>query len=80
MFNLKQKINMETKVQGQDVSPNEAKRVLPAVYPLIDNHRWYADLSLKSLLDTSDEAKLGNIKFMIELIKNQITIENYDKK
>jgi hypothetical protein len=41
---------------------------------------FYADLSLKSLLDTSDEAKLGNIKFMIELIKNQITIENYDKK
>lgn len=31
MFNLKQKINMETNVQGLDVSPNDAKRVLPAV-------------------------------------------------
>ena len=31
MFNLKQKINMETKAQGQDVSPNDDKRVLPAV-------------------------------------------------
>ncbi len=41
---------------------------------------FYADISLKSILDTSDEAKLGNIKFMIELIKNQITIEDYDKK
>lgn len=31
MFNLKQKINMETNVQGQGVSPNDAKRVLPDV-------------------------------------------------
>ena len=31
MFNLKQKINMETNVQGLDGSPNDAKRVLPAV-------------------------------------------------
>ena len=32
MFNLKQNINIETNVQGLDVSPNDAKRVLPAVH------------------------------------------------
>ena len=34
----------------------------------------YANLSMQSLLDTSDEAKFENLKFMMQLIKNQITI------
>ena len=32
---------METKAQGQDVSPNDAKRVLPAVLPFTYDW-WFA--------------------------------------
>lgn len=34
----------------------------------------YANLSLQSILDTIDDAKLGDMKFMIQLIKNQIEL------
>ena len=33
---------MENKSTNVDET-TEAKTVLPAVYPLIDNHRWYAE-------------------------------------
>jgi hypothetical protein len=35
--------NRITEAQGLHVSPPFGKHVLPAVYPLIDNHRWYAE-------------------------------------
>ena len=34
----------------------------------------YANLSLQGILDTTNDAKLGDMKFMLQLIKNQIEI------
>lgn len=34
----------------------------------------YANLSLQGILDTTGDAKLEDMKFMLQLIKNQITI------
>ena len=33
----------QTNVTVQDQDGNSSKPLLPAVYPLIDNHRWYAE-------------------------------------
>lgn len=42
-FKKVQKMNTEQNVDGLNVSPAIAKPMLPAVYPLIDNKRWYAE-------------------------------------
>lgn len=34
---------MGNNTQNKDLSRNDGNTVLPAVYPLIDNHRWYAE-------------------------------------